>query len=155
WDHERFEYLARVDWSSGSPLTIVVQSRDQRTIEVLEVEDTTGATSTVIRDEDPIWLELIDGSPSRLPDGRLVTTADRDDRRRVGSDGQVASPGSLPVRGVMGAGDDGVWFGASSGDEPMETHVFRVGASGDTEPITTGPGVHTAVTGDGVAAVIS
>src|SRR5262249_19934411 len=55
---------------------------------------------------------------------------------------------------VIGAGEDGVWFEAS-GDDPMETHVFRLGEDGVAERLTTEPGVHTAVVSDGVAAVLS
>jgi len=154
WDHERFEYLARVDWPKGAPLTLAVQSRDQRTVEVLEVDEATGETSVVTWHRDPIWVELIDGSPTRLPDGRLVTTVDEDDRRRVRIDGSVASPATLHVRRLIGAGEDGVWFAASTGDV-MVTHVFRRPTHGDLEQITTRPGVHTAVAADGVAAIMS
>jgi dipeptidyl-peptidase-4 len=154
WDHERFEYLARVDWSPDSALTLVVQSRDQRTVEVLEVDDATGATSVVARDEDPGWVELIVGSPSRLPDGRLATTVDEDDRRRVRIDGIVASPATLHVSRLIGAGEEGVWVTAS-GDDPMQTHVVRVTAAGESEAVTSEQGVHAGVAAEGVTVVVS
>ncbi len=154
WDHERFEYLARVEWPADSPLTVAVQSRDQRSLEVLEVDERTGATSVAARDDDAAWVELILSSPGRLPDGRLVTTVDEDDRRRVRIDGAVATPPTLHVAGLIGTGADGVWFTAS-GDDPTQTQVFRVGSRGATETVTAEPGVHTGVASDGVAAVRS
>src|SRR5262249_41119914 len=39
WDHERFEYLARVSWGMDEPLTLQVLSRDQRTSQVLAADD--------------------------------------------------------------------------------------------------------------------
>ena len=78
WDTERFPYLARVDWTAGSPLTLLVQSRDQRTASVLEVDDASGRVAEVHRETDDDWVELVPGSPTRLDDGRLVLTADRD-----------------------------------------------------------------------------
>jgi hypothetical protein len=58
WDHERFPYLARVDWSEGSPLTVLVQTRDQRTVRLLEAGTATGATTVVAEQTDPRWVEL-------------------------------------------------------------------------------------------------
>src|SRR5690606_32293532 len=47
WDHEAFEYLARVDWSEhGDPL-IQVLTRDQRASLVLAVDPDTGQTRTL------------------------------------------------------------------------------------------------------------
>ena len=83
WDRGAFPYLARVDWSEGAPLTLLVQSRDQRTTQVLEVDGTTGAANPVREDRDEAWIELMVGSPGRLSDGRLVCTADAGDTRSL------------------------------------------------------------------------
>ncbi len=154
WDRERFEYLARVNWSEGSPLTLLVQSRDQCTTHVLTANDLTGATTLVREDTDPIWVELVDGSPSRLGDGRLVATVDGDDRRRLTIDGAVLTTPELHVRDVVAADGDAVWFTAA-GDDPTESNVFLVTVEGVPEPIGDTPGIHDAVARDGVAVVIS
>jgi dipeptidyl-peptidase-4 len=83
-----------------------------------------------------------------------VTTVDEDDRRRVRIDGSVASPATLHVRRLIGAGEDGVWFAAST-EDVMETHVFRRPTHGALEQVTTEPGVHAAVASEGVAAIVS
>jgi dipeptidyl-peptidase-4 len=51
-------------------------SRDQRRAEVRAVDPATGATSLLLAQSDPVWLDVVAGVPALLPDGRLVTTAD-------------------------------------------------------------------------------
>ena len=148
WDRAAFEYLARVDWTEGSPLTIQVQSRDQRVTQLLEVDAATGSTSLVREDRDDAWIELVDGSPLRLADGTLVSTEDREDRRRLRFGAEVATPTGMHVTELLGGDGAGAWFAASTGD-PMESHVYRVAAGGEPERISDGPGIHDAVVGGG------
>src|SRR4029077_6218514 len=68
WDRAAFEYVARVSWTEGSPLTVLVQSRDQRTTQLLEIDEATGAATVLLEDRDDIWVELVAGSPDRLAD---------------------------------------------------------------------------------------
>ena len=63
WDREAYPYLAEVVWSSGGPLTLLVQSRDQRTWQVLTVDDRTGSVETIREDRDEAWLEIVPGAP--------------------------------------------------------------------------------------------
>src|SRR5690606_11751843 len=63
WDRERFPYLTRVSWDDG-PLTLQVQSRDQRTVQILTADPATGRTELVREVGDPAWVELIPGSPA-------------------------------------------------------------------------------------------
>jgi dipeptidyl-peptidase-4 len=153
WDDAaRFEYLARVDWSDDAPLTLLVQSRDQRSTRVLEADERTGTTVVRREDTDAAWVELVAGSPSRLDDGRLVSTVDRDDTRRIAVEGEPVTPADLHVRRVVHA-DDHVVFVAS--DDPAEQHVWQVRPDGDGGRVTNEPGVHTAVAGGDVIAVTS
>jgi dipeptidyl-peptidase-4 len=146
WDEpERFEYLARVVWSEGTPLTLLVQSRDQRETRVLEVDEATGATSVVHVETDERWVELVEDTPLRLSDGRLVTDVQRDDTRRLAVDGEPVTPEGLQVRSVLEAGDE-IWFAASA-DDPTCEQVWRVAPGADPVLVTPSPGVHTAVVG--------
>ena len=52
WDTRHFEYLVTAHWDRHA-LLIVVQSRDQRTMRVLEVSPETGETRLVREDVDP------------------------------------------------------------------------------------------------------
>ncbi len=92
-----FEYLAGVQWGADGPPLLVVQSRDQRTLVVLEVEVSDGSTSEVYRVEDEAWVELVPGSPCRW-DGSLATVEDRDGARRLVVDGEAVTPDGLQVR---------------------------------------------------------
>ena len=151
WDSGRLPYLVDVRWRDGEPLTITVQSRDQRTIEVLEVDSTNGATSTIAGLNDPDWVEIVPGVPAWYK-AELVTVGERDGTRRLLVDGEPVTPTSLWVRGVAAATSSAVWFTAS--DDSTEVHVYRFGASG-IEPITSEPGVHDVVVRRDVAVVTS
>jgi dipeptidyl-peptidase 4 len=155
WDDpEHFEYLARVDWSEGSPLTLLVESRDQRTTRVLEVDHATGTTSVVREDVDQKWIDLVEGAPSRLNDGGLVSTMVADDTRRLAIDGKPVTEPGLDVADVLDSGDD-VVFTASEHADPTETHVWRVVPGSDPVRLSAEPGVHTAAVGGEVAALKS
>jgi dipeptidyl-peptidase 4 len=71
WDRDRFEYLVRVDWSGERPV-LAVQSRDQRLVQLLDVDPATGETSLIREVSDSAWVTVADGVPSRTADGRLV-----------------------------------------------------------------------------------
>ncbi|MDP8930949.1 MAG: prolyl oligopeptidase family serine peptidase [Actinomycetota bacterium] len=154
WDREAFPYLARVRWGSKGPLTLLVQTRDQREARVLVADQDTGRTEVVQVQRELTWVELVDGSPDWLPDGRLVTTLDRDGTRRLAFDGVPVTPPGLQVRRVLHAGAEGVLVAASH--EPTEVHVIRVPSEGgDVEWLTAEAGVHGAVAGGDVAIVSS
>ena len=146
-----FEYIAKVSWGSSSPPLVTVQSRDQRTLTVLEVDTATGSTSTRYRQDDEHWVELIAGSPT-LASGRLFTIEDRGEDRCLVMDGEVLSPPGLQVRSLVSANDERVLVTGSR--EPTELHVLRIGLDGSTEALTDGPGVHRAVVG-GATTVIT
>ncbi|RMH74499.1 MAG: S9 family peptidase, partial [Actinomyces sp.] len=147
-----WEYLAGVRWDDEG-LLLTVQTRDQRTLGVLEVEATTGACREVHRVDDEAWVELVAGVPRRHR-GRLVTVADRGDARRVVVDGEALTGDGLQVRRVVGVDAEGVTVTASF-DDPTSIHVVRVAWDGGTEVLTPDPGVHTAVIGGPVTVVQS
>ncbi|HUR73474.1 MAG TPA: prolyl oligopeptidase family serine peptidase [Sporichthya sp.] len=141
WDRKAYEYLAAVHWSgNGNPL-LLVQSRDQRTTQILEVETGSGATLPLHTETDPVWIDLIDGVPSWSPAGELIRAADSGDVRRLHVGARVVS-GDLQVRGVLGGTAGEVLFAASA-EEPTEVHVYRSGPDGPVRLSRTA-GVHTA-----------
>jgi len=150
WDHDRFEYLARVSWSEYGAPVIQVLSRDQRTSLVLSVDPETGATTVLRELTDPAWVELSTG-PRRVADGRLVTVEDADGWRRVVVDGTPVSPDGWQVRGIVEWFDDCVVATASS--EPTEVQIVRIGFDGSLTEITTGQAIHGAVIGGGTTVI--
>lgn len=151
WDRSAFEYLATAAWDSHGPL-LSVQSRDQRTLQVLAADPDTGTTSLLHEQRDPAWVELIAGTPARTASGRLVHTEDSPDTRRLSVDGQPVTPAGLQVRRVLGVTDESILFTAS--EEPTETHLWRYDATAGSRRLTDEPGLH-AGSEDGGALVVA
>ncbi len=152
WDREGFEYVAAVSWTREGPPLALVQSRDQRTVQVLAIDPLEGGTEVVWQDHDERWTQLVTGVPAWLPGGRLLTVGHRNDAWSLVIDGEPASPPSLQVDAVLHAGQD-VVFRAT--DEPTEMHVWRLAADGSLERITTDVGVHGAVVGAELTILLS
>jgi dipeptidyl-peptidase-4 len=152
WDRAAFPYFITATW--GEHLLIVVQSRDQKTMRVLDA-----ATGTVLReDNDPHWTDVIAGVPAQL-DGGIVWTGISDDTRGLviaPAAGLAAAtpvtPPGLQVREVLGTDGADVLFTASR--EPTEIGVWRYGPAGLAEVAVT-PGVHAAVASGGTTVVVS
>ncbi|MBA3232957.1 MAG: prolyl oligopeptidase family serine peptidase [Propionibacteriales bacterium] len=149
WDRISYPYLARVHWSSDGPPVLLVQARDQQHQQILSVDVDTATTSVVLDEHDADWLDLFDGVPAWMPDGRLVHIAERGGARVLTVDDQPVTDSTLHVRSVLAVGADGVLIRASAGEaasEPKlgEIHVYRVNGHG-TERLSDHPGVHTAV----------
>lgn len=144
WDHERFEYLARVTWAPEGPPLMQVLSRDQKTSQVLRIDPETGATEVLRTLSDSAWVEL-GPAPRWSPAGALVTIEDVGGWRRVAVDGEPVSPDGWQVRGVVATFADAVVVTASH--EPTEIQVVRIGTDGSLDQITQGRGVHGAVIG--------
>ena len=71
-------YLARVDWASdGKTLYVQRQSRDQKTLDLLRVDPSTGASSVVLTERAKTWINLHD-SFRPLVDGSLLWSSERD-----------------------------------------------------------------------------
>jgi dipeptidyl-peptidase 4 len=158
WDRERFPYLARVSWGPG-PLTLQVQSRDQRVSQVLIVDDETGATRCARELTDDAWVELVPGAPAWAGE-RLVTVEDLAEHGEVGSralvvDGRPVSAPGLQVRSVVAADEQRITITAT-GEDPTQVHVWHHDlADGRTwSPTRDEAGVHAAA-GAGAVTVLS
>jgi dipeptidyl-peptidase-4 len=158
WDRAALPYLVEVAWPQDGPLTLLVQSRDQRRTRVLAADPDSGATSELASASDPIWLEIVPGVPAWLDGGRLVGTADDPacDTRRLTVGGEPVTPPGLQVLEVLDAGGDEVLLRAS--DDPTEQHVWRLAAPAGGAPalerLTPDAGVHAAA-GAGGTLVLS
>jgi dipeptidyl-peptidase-4 len=152
WDRRLYPYLTEVHWSEAG-LIAAVQTRDQRAVAVLDVDPATGETTLRWEDRDDVWVELVPGVPRLLPDGSLVTCADRDGARRLLIDGEPVTPADLQVRAVLATGPTDVVFSASSLEDATSVQVWRWTADGGAAALTDEPGVHTASAGGGTVVV--
>jgi dipeptidyl-peptidase-4 len=140
WDHSGFPYLATAHWSAGGPPLLLVQSRDQRTQRVLELDPATGATSVLHEDSDPQWVDIMPGVPAWTKDGRLVRIAAIDGAWRLVVGDDVLTDDSLQVRSVTSVTTEDVLVRASEAD-PTQIHTYRVRKDG-VERLSVGDGVH-------------
>ena len=154
WDRTGLPYLAAVEWSDAG-LVVHVQSRDQRTAVVLEIDVDTGTTHELARDHDDAWVELVPGTPRLLADGTLVRAAEHDGARRLVLGDEVVTPPDLQVRAVLAADDEGVTFLANGIDDATETHVWRRRPDGGLLALTDEPGIHSAAAAGGTTVVRS
>lgn len=138
WDRDRFEYLVSARWGP-SQFLVVVQSRDQRVMQVLDVDPLTGQTAKRREDRDPHWVDVVAGTPAVTSSGDLVWTVRSGDTRSLLVGEEVRTPAGLQVRSVVGVSGDDVVFAGS--DEPTELHLWRWGRDGLTK-LTGSPGVH-------------
>ena len=151
WNEDGWEYLAGVRWSTDG-LLLVVQTRDQRTMGVLQADPDTGSCRLLRRITDDAWVELIPGVP-RLVGSRLVTVEDRGSARRLCVDGEALTSDDVQVRAVHDADDAGAVVTASV--DPSEVHVARVAFDGTVQWLTSGPGVNGVAVGGETTAHIS
>ena len=153
WDRDRYPYLCAVSWSSPERLLLTVQSREQRDVQLLEANPTTGDTAVLFADEDEQWVELVPGTPDQLADGRVVTAADRDGVRRLMVDGVPVTPDGLQVRSVVCTRGNAVVLRANDVDEPTSVAVWEWEDESLTR-LSDATGVHDASVG-GAATVLT
>ncbi len=145
WDTRTWEYLAAAAWTDEG-LILTVQSRDQRTLAVLDVDPVTGACTERYRTSDEHWVELIPGMP-RLHDGRLITVEDRGAARRLCVDGEAVTGDDLQVRRVIAADTERILIAGSF--DPTTIDIVSVGWDGSVDRLTNAAGLHGAIVGGG------
>ena len=142
WDRKALPYLADVTWVGHDELLITTQSRDQKTLVVALVNAVTGTSDEIWTDTSDTWVDLVPGSPDRLPDRRLVVVADRDGWKRLLVGGIAVTDLDLNVRGIESCGAAGVVFTANPSDRPEAVSAWRWTDERGVEPLTPLDGVH-------------
>ncbi|MFD9408797.1 prolyl oligopeptidase family serine peptidase [Streptomyces sp. NPDC059989] len=158
WDAEAYPYVSDAGWPAGdtaeTEILLTVQDRLQRTVLLLSADPATGRTRELSRTTHPQWVDpLVPGTPARLPDGRMLTTADTPPAtaggtptggaaRALAVDGAVITGDGIQVRGVAGVHEGRLLITAGLRD-PAEQQVLLLDpATGETTPLADGPGVH-------------
>ncbi len=142
WDRQAFPYLVNANWDAARGQTarplMVVLSRDQREMRILQVDPATGVTELVRSDTDPAWVDIVTGVPARTSDGRVVWTADADGAKRLfastaaehaAGTAKPLTPVSINVREVLSVDGDTVLFSASA-DDPASIALWTAGPGG-------------------------
>ena len=147
----QWEYLADMTWSQEG-LIVTVQTRDQRTLAVLDVDPGTGVCTERYRITDEHWVELVPGTPC-LHDGKLITVEDRGAARRLCVDGEALTADDLQVRRVIDVNTERILVTASYDSTCVD--VVRVGWDGLAVALSGNEGVHSVVVGGSTAVWIS
>jgi dipeptidyl-peptidase-4 len=134
WDSANFPYLARVGWKKNSPLTLLVQSREQTEQVLLAVDPVSLQTRELLRERDAAWLNLDDGNtfPHWLEDGKqfLWTTEARGawQVEMRAADGKLVreiTPVHWTYRGLIGADEPSGTVLVRGGDDSREVQVWK------------------------------
>ena len=142
WERAAFEYVVGAGWDTHGP-SVLVQSRDQRTVRFLGIDPVTGATALLHEQRDGRWVQLVPGLPARTGSGALVAHADLAGTRHLTVNGVPVTPPGLQLRAVAGIDGDEVLFTASS--DPAETHLWSYDAAHGARRLSDGAGVHAGV----------
>lgn len=144
-------YLARVNWSGdGKTLYVQRQSRDQKTLDLLSVDPTTGASRVILSQKAQAWVDLNDDFRV-LSDGRFIWSNEDSGWRhlylydRNGRRLRAITRGDYPVKHLDGVDEQtgDVYFTASMRDGkelPIEQQMFRANLNRTVDPVAVTPG---------------
>jgi dipeptidyl-peptidase-4 len=149
-------YLARVDWRDPQRLTFQRQSRDQRRLELIEVELGSGKQRTLIVETAKTWVPLHDALRF-LKDGRFLWSSERSGFEHLylaSEDGRQLKPltrGDWPVDALLAVDEAKglVYFSAGrtadgqADARQSQLHVVPL-AGGSIRTLSTERGMHSA-----------
>ena len=157
-------YLARVNWlPDAKQISIERLNRAQTRLDLLLCDAATGASKSILTEEDPYWINVSDDLYFFSDSQRFLWSSERNDFRLIylydisgkllkqvtTGDWNVTSTEGFGPRATNGLivnearGD--VFFQSDKGN-PLETQLYRVSLTdGTVKQITQGAGVHEAV----------
>jgi dipeptidyl-peptidase-4 len=146
WDNSAFPYLAYVVWADGAPPTLLVQNREQTDERLLAIDPTTGRTRQLLRETDPMWLNLDDNGtgvsgeqrpPLWFANGKyfLWTTERRgawqvELRAASGVLVRELTPVDFGYRGLVGVDETAGLVWVRGGPDSRETHLWTFPLAG-------------------------
>ncbi|WP_329569806.1 S9 family peptidase [Kitasatospora sp. NBC_01266] len=142
WDRKTYEYVPAAGWDAHGPFASV-QTRDQRTVQVLAIDPADGATTPLAEQHDTHWVHLLPGLPARTASGALLGFVDEADTRRLTVAGRPVTEPGVELRAVLGTDGETVLFTAS--EEPTEVHLWSYHPEHGARQLSEQPGVHSGV----------
>lgn len=149
--HDPDDYLPKLDWAPDSESLYVQRlTRRHRTLDVLDVPVSGEASSTILTESEPTWIDITnDLTPLRRADNRFIWTSERSGFRHIylyQEDGshKALTKGDWSVDAVIGVDEQNkqVYFYGKK-DSLIDQHVYRVDFSGkNLEKVTDQAGWH-------------
>ncbi|MEO8363723.1 MAG: alpha/beta fold hydrolase [Ilumatobacteraceae bacterium] len=147
WNGNEFPYLNAVDWGTAG-LIVSIQSRDQRRVQIHEVDPATGSLTLRHEETDDIWVELVAGVPRILEGDKILHCADRKNSRALCIDGSAITEPTIQVRSVLGVSNSEVLISFNPIDDPLVLQLGRVNTKTHSlENLTDAPGIHSGALG--------
>jgi dipeptidyl-peptidase-4 len=156
WDHEKYPYLATVKWEKNSPLTILVQNREQTEEILFSVDEKTGATTELLRETDEAWINLEQSCPHWLDDGSaFLWLTERTGawslelRARDGKLTRTLTPADFGLLGLAGVDDKRGLAYVTATYDPTQVHVHSIPlAGGAPDTVAAQTGIHSVSFGE-------
>jgi dipeptidyl-peptidase-4 len=153
WDVKRYPYLGLVQWREHGPLTIGVQTRDQKELALLKVDTKTGKTAKLLTEKDDAWVNLPRGLPRWLDDGSgFLWESEGDGGPQLelhAADGKLLRVLVPPSAGFESLVDVDTKAGQVvyvASKDPTQAQLFRVSLDGGKPvALSKDPGLHGAV----------
>ena len=134
-------YLARVDWArDGRTLYVQRQTRDQKRLDLLAVDISSGKARVILTETSPHWVDLSDDFRA-LGDGGFLWSSERSGWKHLylyGPGGNLVrqvTKGAWPVDAVQGVDEArGVVLFTASADTPIERRLYEVSYKAPAAP---------------------
>ncbi|MBP1620906.1 MAG: hypothetical protein H6Q02_1673, partial [Acidobacteria bacterium] len=130
------EYLPRFGWIADGAVWFQLLDRDQTRLELLRWDVATGATTTLLVDEDKAWINLHDDLHF-FPDGSFLWSSEKSGFRHLylhgaaGAESRAVTSGDWELTQVEEVDrTGGVVVFTAPGPNVRERHVFRVRLDG-------------------------
>jgi dipeptidyl-peptidase-4 len=137
WDRERHPYLTSVRWDEHGPLTLAVQTRDQKELVLLEADTATGRTTTLLTERDSTWVSVRQDVPRWLAGGKGFLWASEQGgdwrlewRGRRGELKQVLAPPNLGLVELVDANPETGEAAFTGRPDPTRRKLYRASLNG-------------------------
>jgi dipeptidyl-peptidase 4 len=152
WDAQRYPYLAAVQWEKKAPLTLTVQTRDQKELALLQADPVTRKTAVLLTESDPAWVNLNPGMPKWLEDGSgFLWTSEQGGgprlelRSRDGALVRVLVPPEAGFHRLVDVDLEAKRVVYNASVDPTQEQLFRISLDGGSAvALTHEPGLHRA-----------
>ncbi len=134
WDRTTFPYLATVRWQKDTPLTIVVQNREQTESRILTVNPKTGNTRLLHSERDAAWLNLDQRVPRWIQRGKaFLWSSERSGQKQLelrdaqGKLVRVLTPLTLSYHKLLAVDEKaGLAFIEGHTNDPNQSHLYSL-----------------------------